>query len=136
MHPLTVTVAATTLAILVNAGVVGLVLGLTDVAVDADVIHLHIAVAAIVEEFHHAATGEIGGGGVILHVGGESPGLNCGVVYPQTNLLLACSPSGAHHNGFTAATSRAAAATAIVGALAHGDIRGTRALIPESFQKV
>src|SRR5690606_39363991 len=55
VQPFTAAVAAAALAVLVDAGVVGLVLGLAHLAVDADVVHLHVAVGAVLGELDQGA---------------------------------------------------------------------------------
>src|SRR5690554_2512216 len=80
VQPFAAAVAAAALAALVDAGVVGLVLGLPDRAIDADVVDLHVPAATVVGELHQRAAGCRCGGGVVRHAGGERPAGDGGVV--------------------------------------------------------
>src|SRR5690606_34286183 len=99
MQPFAAAAAAAALAVLVDAGVVGLVLGLADGAVDADVVHLHVAAAAVVGELHQRAARCRGGGRVVRHAGGERPAGHRRVVDLERDVLAARGAARAHHDG-------------------------------------
>src|SRR5690606_13842529 len=133
------TAAAT--AVGVQARVVALLLGLTDLAVHLDVIHLNVARAVIVEEVHGDAAAQVGRSSVVLHARAQCPVLDRLVVHAQADLLAAGRAAGADHDRLAAATAAAAtaatatataaaAAAAAAAGAAHGDVGAAAALIP------
>src|SRR5690606_16079055 len=125
MQPLAAAAAAAALAVLVDARVVGLVFGLADGAVDADVVHLHVAAAAVVGELHQRAARCRGGGRVVRHAGGERPAGDSGVVDLEPDVLAARGPARAHHDGLASAI----AGRRVAAAGTDGDVAAALALV-------
>src|SRR5690606_32632492 len=117
--------AAVSLAVLVGAGVVGRGLGQAHVAVDADVVPLHVAVGAVVGELDQGAARGRCGHGVVVHGGAERPGGDGLVVDLEVDHLAAAGAARAHHDGLAAAVTRRRAAAAGT----DGDVAAARALV-------
>src|SRR5690606_41903990 len=81
MHPLAVCAAAAS-AVRVEPGVVTLMLRLARLAVDLDIVHLHIATAVVVGEVDGDAAAQVRRRGVALHARGERPVLHDLIVHP------------------------------------------------------
>src|SRR5690606_12186481 len=125
VQPFAAAIAATALAVLVDTGVVGLVLGLAHRTVHADVVHLHVAAAAVVGEFHHRPAGRRGGHGVVVHAGAQGPGGDRGVVDLERDDLAAAGAARAHHDGLAAAVP----GRRVAAAGADGDVAAAAALV-------
>src|SRR5688572_3847464 len=108
MHPLTVA-TTTAAAIGIEAGVVALRLGLACRAIHDDVVHLHVAVAAVVGVRNRDAAAQAGRGRVFLHAGAQRPGLHVLVVDPQRDRLAAGGATRTNPEALAAATAAAAA---------------------------
>src|SRR5690606_12887385 len=107
--------------------VVGLVLRLPHRAVDADVVHLHVAAAAIVGELDQRAARCRRRCRVVGHARGQRPAGDRGVVDLERDVLAASRAACAHHDGLAA---RIATATPIAGAAGtDGDIAAALALV-------
>ncbi len=97
MHPFAVR-AATATAIRVEPGVGALVLRLAGFPVDDDVIHLHVAAAAIVGERHRDRAREGRRRAECLEARRQRPGRDIAVAYAQRNRLAAGRAAGANHD--------------------------------------
>ena len=105
MQPLAITVAPTASTILINTRIIALVFRLTSLAVDLNIVDLHVAITIVViVKLYGNLTADSGIVGIVLHAGGQGPACNNIVVNEQVNVLAAnCSPR-ADHNGAAPAT--------------------------------
>src|SRR5690606_1143078 len=117
--------------VLINPSVVSLVFCLTNLTVYAEVINLYVAAISVIGELHNAATGQVGGCGVVRHAGAQAPAGYSGVVHFEGDVFLTGCTSGTDNNSLTATATGWAATTVIatavitptvVAALAYRDV--------------
>src|SRR5512138_3034187 len=106
MHPFAVAATAAP-TVRVQSGVVALLLGLTDLSVHLDVIHLNVSVAAVIREVHGGAAAQVRRRGVVLHVRAQRPVLHGLIVHAQADLLAARAAARAYDDGVVAAATAA-----------------------------
>ena len=109
MHHFAEAITATAGTVLVYRSIVALVFGLTGLSIHLNVIHLHITATLVIGERNRDFTCCACAGGVVLHTGGQGPGLNGAGVDTQADGLLPRRTARADNNG-AVATARTTAA--------------------------
>src|SRR5512138_1785056 len=102
MHPFAVA-AATAPTVRVQSCVVALLLGLPDLSVHLDVIHLNVSIAAVVREVNGDAAAQVRRSSVVLHARAQRPVLHGLVVDTQADLLAARAAARAYDDRLAAA---------------------------------
>ena len=88
-------VAATTAGAIPGAGVIVLIFGLQGLAIDHDIVHTHVAAAAVVGEGHTDFARGTRACGVACHTRCQCPRLHRAAADLQGDKLLAGDPAGA-----------------------------------------
>lgn len=110
MHHLAITIATAAGTVLVHGGIGALVFRLAGLAVHLNVVHLYITTAGVVGKRQGNFARSESAGGIVLHAGGQRPGLDSVSVDSQADGLLARSAARAYH--YRVASTTGAAATA------------------------